>query len=298
MLARQRQRLRRTMLFVPGDNERMLANALRVEADSLVLDLETSVVSNAKSDAREIVRHFMMQERPKTKEMAIRINSLKTEYGRADISMIVLAKPDTLIIPRAETSAEVREVDKLLSQFEAERGLPIGDIKLMPRVESPLGVINVEDIATSSPRNNGIMFGAGTFYHEMCGQAMEDRQELYYALSKIVLAARVANIDAIDSPYVDVRNLEGCREHARQARILGYDGKSCIHPGQVKTVNEVFTPTLEEIKHAKRVIQAYEQAEAEGKGASQLDGKLIERVDWAASKRVLETAEMAGVGNK
>jgi len=289
------ERLRRAMMFAPGGNEKMMMKALGVEADSLIIDLEDSVAPQVKKEAREQVKNFIMASDFGDKELAIRINSLKTEYGRDDLEVVMQARPHTLVIPKAESGQEMKELDALMSEIEKKYNLPIGSVQIIPLIETPLGIINIEEIAMNTPRLTGLLFGAGDFTRETRGQITKERLELYYPLIKIVIAARAAKIDAIDTPYFDVKDLEGCEENARQAKIMGFDGKAAIHPSQVEVINRVFTPTTAEVQRAKKVIEVYEKAEAEGKGATQLDGQLIEHVHATISKRILKIAERAGI---
>ncbi|MCK4817617.1 CoA ester lyase, partial [bacterium] len=272
------ERLRRSMLFVPGSNEKMATKSLGIDADSLIIDLEDSVAPHVKKEAREFVKEFIKETDFGEKEVAVRINSLKTEYGNDDLNEIIQAQPHSLVIPKVEKGEELKELDLLMTQIEKRRNFPIEGVELMALIETPLGIINIDEIAVSTRRLTGLLFGAGDFTRETRGQITRERWELYYPLIKIVVAARAANIDAVDSPYFDVKDSEGCEVNARQAKILGYDGKSAIHPSQVEVINKVFTPTPEEIDRAKKVIEVYQRAEADGKGATQLNGQLIEHV--------------------
>lgn len=289
------ERLRRSMLFVPGSNEKMATKSLGIDADSLIIDLEDSVAPHVKKEAREFVKEFIEETDFGEKEVAVRINSPKTEYGNDDLNEMIQAQPYTLVIPKVEKGEELKELDMLMTQIEKQQNFPIGGVELMALIETPLGIINVDEIAMSTPRLTGLLFGAGDFTRETRGQITKERWELYYPLIKIIVAARAANIDAVDSPYFDVKDPEGCEVNARQGKVLGYDGKSAIHPSQVEVINKVFTPTPEEIERAKKVIELYQNAEAEGKGATQLNGQLIEHVHVTISKRILKIAERAGV---
>lgn len=289
------ERLRRTMLFVPGGNEKMATKALGLDADALIIDLEDSVAPQVKDEAREFTRRLIEDTDFGGREVAVRINSLKTEYGRDDIEVVVPARPHTLVVPKVESGEELQEMDQLMQEIEKKQNLPVGGVGLMPLIETPRGIINIDEIAMSTPRLTGFLFGAGDLTRETRGEITRERWELYYPLVKIVYAARAANIDAIDSPYFDVKDSEGCEANARQAKILGYDGKAVIHPAQVEVVNRVFTPTAQEVEHAKKVIEVYREAEEEGKGATQLDGQLIEHVHVTVARRLLAIAEKAGV---
>ncbi len=162
-------------------------------------------------------------------------------------------------------------------------------------IESAWGIVNIESIALASPRMTGLLFGAADFTRDTHGQITADRQELFYPMMRMLLAARIAGIDALDTPYFDIKDPVGLERHVLQAKAMGYDGKALIHPGQIEVVNRIFTPTQEEIGYAQRVIEAFQAAQKEGKGATQLDGKLIENLHVAMAERTLKIAEQAGL---
>ena len=289
------ERLRRTMLFVPGGNEKLLKKALGLEVDSLILDLEDSVALNLKNSAREAVAEAIRTLDFGNKEKVVRINSSRTEYGVGDVYKVIEGRPDTLLLPKVNRPEDISEYDALITEFEKREGLSLGSIGLMALIETPLGIVNIDAIALASPRLNGLLFGAADFTRETRGKITSDRYELNYPMMRILLAARVAGIDAIDTPYFDIKDPIGLERHTQQAKDMGYDGKAMIHPSQVEVVNRVFTPSREEVEYSQRVLEAFERATAEGRGATQLDGKLIENVHVAMAKRILRIAEMTGL---
>ncbi len=288
-------RLRRTMLFVPGGNEKVLSKGLGLEVDGLILDLEDSVAPDRKASAREAVTEAVKGADFGRKEKVVRINALSTVYGREDIEQVVRGKPDTLLVPKVNGAEDIKAYDRLIAEVEEKEGLSAGHIGLIALIESPWGIINIEAIALAGPRMRGLLFGAADFTRETRGKITDDRLELYYPMMRILLAARVAGIDALDTPYFDIKDPIGLERHSRQAKAMGYDGKALIHPGQIEVVNRIFTPTQEEIGHAQRVIEAFQAAQKEGKGATQLDGKLIENVHVAMAERLLKIAKQAGL---
>ena len=288
-------RLRRTMLFVPGGNEKILLKALSLSVDSLILDLEDSVVPEKKESARKAVKEMLNSGDFGKKERIVRVNSLSSEYGREDILALAHSRVDTLLLPKVNRPEDIQECATFLTQLEKTEGLAPGNIGIMALIESPLAIVNIDAIAMASSRLNGLLFGAADYSRETRGKITAGRFELYYPLSRILLAARVAGIDAIDTPYFDIKDPAGLERHARQAKDMGYDGKSIIHPAQVEIVNRIFTPSKEEVEYSKRVLEAFEGAKAKGKGATQLDGQLIENVHVAIAQRVLEIAEKAGI---
>jgi citrate lyase subunit beta/citryl-CoA lyase len=284
-------RLRRAMLFVPGGNEKLLSKAIGLEVDALILDLEDSVAVDKKASAREAVAETLRSVNFGKKEKVVRINSIAGEYGRSDISAILRSKADTLLLPKVNRPQDVCDYDSLITEIEKKEGLAPGDIGLIALIETPAGIINIDAIATASSRLNGLLFGAADYTRETRGRITPGRLELYYPMIRILLAARVAGIDAIDTPYFDLKDPQGLEQHTRQAKDMGYDGKAMIHPGQAETVNRIFTPSEEEVEYSKRVLEAFEKAKAGGKGPTQLNGQLIENVHVAMAQRILMIAE-------
>ncbi|MBI5606819.1 MAG: CoA ester lyase [Deltaproteobacteria bacterium] len=290
------ERLRRTLLFIPGGNEKVLNKGLGLEVDGLILDLEDSVAPDRKTSAREAVAEAIRGADFGCKEKVVRINALSTMYGREDIEGVVRGNPDTILVPKVDRAEDIKAYDRLIAEVEEKEGLVAGNIGLIALIESPWGVINIESIALACPRMRGLLFGAADFTRETRGKITADRLELLYPMMRILLAARIAGIDALDTPYFDIKDTEGLERHALQAKAMGYDGKALIHPGQIEVVNRIFTPTREEIDYAQRVIEAFQAARREGKGVIQLDGKMVENLHVAMAERILKIAEQAGVG--
>ncbi len=287
--------LRRSLLFLPGDNPRFLAKALASQADGLILDLEDAVAPHQKPAARLAVAQALGSADFGAKEKAVRINSLSTPYGREDVEVVVPARPHTLVVPKVNGIREMQEMDDLVTGVEKAHGLPLGGVKLMPIIETPLAVINVESIALAGPRVTGLMFGSGDYVVSTRGRLTDEEWELLYPRTKTLLASRAAGVDAIDLVWPKVKDLEGLEKSARRASVLGYDGKAIIHPDHVPIVNRVFSPAPEEIDYARRVIVAVAEADAAGKGAATLDGQLIENVHAAIAQRTLDIARRAGL---
>ena len=291
-------RLRRTMLFVPGGNEKFLTKALGLSVDCVILDLEDSVSLDRKASAREAVAEALKTADFDPKETVVRINPLETEYGKPDIAVVTRGRPDVFLLPKVGRPEDVVACDALVTEAEKKEGLPPRTIGLMAMIETPLGIVNIDEIALASPRMKGLVFGAADYTRETRGTITPDRVELHYPMSRILLAARVAGIDAIDTPHFDITDPEGLRRHTQQAKDMGYDGKSIIHPSQVEVVNQIFTPTLDEVAHANRVIEAFETARKAGKGVTQLDGKLVENVHVEMAQRILMIAEKVGLSKQ
>ena len=288
------RRLRRTMLFVPGGQQRLLSKAYDLAVDAIILDLEDSVAPQMKKEARMQVAEALDNEVFRDKEKVVRVNSLKTDFGYEDLIHIAQSQVDTLLIPKVDGPDDINAVSSIVTERAESTGGSDKTIELMALIESPMAILNVERIAFCNPCLTGLIFGAGDFVRETRGQITLDRKELYYPLSRMLLAARAANIDAIDSPYFNVKDPQGLEQHTMQARLLGYDGKAIIHPSQVEIVNRIFTPDDDEISSARRIIEAYDKARAEGKGATTADGELVENVHAVMAQRILSIARKAG----
>jgi citrate lyase subunit beta / citryl-CoA lyase len=288
-------RLRRTLLFTPGGNEKVLGKGLGLEVDGLILDLEDSVSPDKKGLARLAAAEALRTADFGRKEKVVRINALSTEYGSEDLEQVLRGRPDTLLVPKVDRAEDIQAYDRRMSEIEAKEGFPAGGIGLIALIESAWGIVNIESIAMASPRMSGLLFGAADFTRDTHGLITADRQELVYPMMRILLAARIAGIDALDTPFFDIKDPAGLERHSLQAKAMGYDGKALIHPGQVEIVNRIFTPSLEELLQARRVIETFEKARQEGKGAAQLDGKLVENVHVAVAERLLNIAHQAGI---
>lgn len=289
------ERLRRSMLYIPGSSMKMLEKAKGLEADSLIIDLEDAVALSQKEAARETVVSALKSLDFGDKEKNVRINAISTPFCRDDIKAVVRGKPDGLVIPKVNSAEEVKEVEALVDAAEKECGVEKGKTNLLAMIEAPLAIVNIEGIALSSKRLKAMLFGAADYTKETRGKITKERLELLYPLNRMVIAARIAGIDAIDSPYFDVKDEDGLVYHTKIVRNMGYDGKSAIHPVQIKPINDIFSPTKEDVEFAKKVIEAFKEAEAKGIGATVVDGQLVERLHVETAKRTLLIAQRAGI---
>lgn len=288
-------KLRRTMLYVPGNNPGMLRDAGIYGADSLMFDLEDSVSLLEKDTARFLVYNAVMTMDYGDTEIVVRINDVKTPGGREDVRAMVKAGVDVIRVPKSDTAQDILEVDHLISEAEHEFGVSEGHTKMIAAIESPLGVMNAYPIATASERMIGIAIGAEDFVTSMRTKRSPDGSELMVARSQIIMAARAADIYAFDTVYSDVNNEEGFRNEVRLIKQLGFDGKSIINPRQVAPVHEIYAPTQEEIDNALRVKSAIEDAEKNGSGVISLNGKMIDKPIVDRAERVLVMAKAIGV---
>ncbi|MDA3955295.1 citrate (pro-3S)-lyase subunit beta [Oceanispirochaeta sp.] len=288
-------KLRRTMLYVPGNNAGMMKDAHIYRSDSVMFDLEDSVAVTEKDSARFLVFNALSTLNYEGIETVVRINGLDTPYGRDDIKAMVRARPDVIRLPKTETPEDVIAVEKLLEIEEKACGYKVGSIKMMAAIEGPLGVLNAYQIAISSKRLIGIALGAEDFVTSIKTKRSPGGIELLFARSQILMAARAAGIYALDTVYSDVNNEEGFLEEVRHIKQLGFDGKSVISPRQIQPVHKIFCPTDKEIDHAIRVIQAIKEAECRSSGVISLNGKMVDKPIVDRARGVLEMALATGI---
>lgn len=288
------ERLRRTMMFVPGNNPGMMADAHIYGPDSIMLDLEDSVSMHEKDTARLLVYNALKTIDYGDTEMVVRINPLNTPYGKKDIEAVVKAGVHVVRMPKTETADEVREVEAEIEKVEREIGA-VGRTRIMAAIESALGVVNAYDIATSSPRMMGIALGAEDYCANLKTQRSKEGDELRLARETIVVAARAAGIDALDTVYSNLNDMETFRREVEYIKTLGFDGKSIINPRQIEVVNEVFTPTEKDIEKAKAIVAAIKEAENKGSGVIALNGKMIDRPVVIRAERTITLAKAAGL---
>lgn len=288
------QRLRRTMMFVPGNNPGMMADAHIYGPDSIMLDLEDSVTMAEKDAARLLVYQALKTVNYGNTEMVVRINPLNTPYGKKDIEAVVKAGVDVIRMPKTETAEEVVEVEREIERVERELGC-VGRTKIMAAIESTLGIVNAYAIATASPRMMGIALGAEDYCANLKAQRTPGGDELRLARETIVVAARAAGIDALDTVYSNLNDMETFRQEVEYIKTLGFDGKSIINPRQIEVINEVFAPKEKEITKARAIIAAIKEAEAKGSGVIALNGKMIDRPVVIRAQRTINLAIASGI---
>lgn len=281
-------------MFVPGNNPGMMADAHIYGPDSIMLDLEDSVSMAEKDTARLLVYNALKSIDYGDTEMVVRINPLNTPYGKKDIEAMVKAGVHVIRMPKTETAEEVREVEREIEKVEQELGC-VGRTKIMAAIESALGVVNAYDIATASPRMMGIALGAEDYCANLKTQRSKGGDELRLARETIVVAARAAGIDALDTVYSNLNDMETFRNEVEFIKTLGFDGKSIINPRQIEVVNEVFAPTEKEIEKARAIVAAIKEAEKKGSGVIALNGKMIDRPVVIRAQRTIDLAKASGI---
>ncbi len=287
--------LRRTMLFVPANNPNMMVNAVVFRPDAIIFDLEDAIALREKDSARDLLVEALKTVDYEGIEILVRVNPLYTPFGETDVRELVKAGLRNIRLPMTETKEDIEKLDALLWELEKENDIEPGSVKILGAIETAKGVINAPGIATASTRMVGISFGAEDFTRTIGAERSKGGQELFVARSQIVLAAAAAGIDAIDTVFADVEDIEGFRREVESAKALGFAGKSVIHPSQIPVVHDVFTPTMEEVEKALRVMQAIEDAEKRGLGVISLDGKMVDAPVVARAAKVVRLAKGAKI---
>lgn len=288
------QRLRRTMMFVPGNNPAMMQDAFIYGPDSIMLDLEDSVTMAEKDAARLLVHHALKTIDYGNTEMVVRVNPLSTPYGRKDVEAMVKAGVHVIRMPKTETADEIVELEREIEKVEREIGC-LGRTRIMAAIESTLGVVNAFAIATASKRMMGIALGAEDYCANLKTQRSPEGNELLLARQTIVVAARAAGIDALDTVYSNLNDMEAFRKEVELIKGLGFDGKSIINPRQIEIVNEVFAPKPKEIEKARTIIAAIREAEQRGTGVVAVNGKMVDRPVVIRAERTINLAIASGI---
>ena len=283
--------LLRSLIFVPGNRANMLERALGFNADIIMVDLEDSVPPAEKVAARHLARQWVPTLRQAGKRVMVRANSLDTGLARDELAAVISPDLYGVSVGKTESVWDLREIDRIIAPLEASAGLQPGQIKLIPWIESARSVVNVNEMAAALPRSVAIAFGAEDYTNDMGIQRTDDGAEVYHPRATIAIAARAAGVAALDSPYVAFRNPEGLRQDAGVARQLGYTGKFAIHPAQIDPINELFSPLPEDVAYARRVMEAWNEAEAAGRGSLNLDGKMVDVPVVKRAQNLLALAE-------
>jgi len=287
-------RLRRTMLFVPGNNTSMVVNAGIYPVDSLMFDLEDSVSLDQKDNARFVLHEALKTINYQNKELIVRINSLSNGMGQTDLDYLIPLGKVAIRLPKTDSAQDIIDCESYIEKIEKRCGMKVGTTKMMAAIESANGVLNAYSIAHASKRLIGIALGAEDLVTDLHTKRSPGGLELSFARSMILMAARSAGISAIDTVYSDLNNMEGFRSEVEMIKQLGFDGKSIINPRQIETIVEIFSPTEKEIMDALEIVDVMKEAAKKGKGVVSLHGKMIDKPIIERAKRVLETAKVTG----
>lgn len=281
---------RRSLLYVPGNSEKMIDKALQLDADSIILDLEDAVSLSHKEKARGIVCDNIHRFRQRKKELIVRINDVKTKLGVLDIEAIAVHRPDAIIIPKADDrSLEV--ADSLIRSVEMRFDIESDQIDLIPLFETCYGIIHAHKILTISDRISAIQFGAEDLTNEMGIERTALGNEILFSRCQLALVGTAHKVDILDTPFTDISDNNGLLTDAINAKNIGFTGKTCIHPNQISTINEVFTPEIKKVEKAKQVVMAFAEAERNGQGACMFEGKMIDAPIVERAKKLINKAE-------
>ena len=280
----------RTLLFAPGNHPRRVEKALCLKADAVILDLEDAVAIAEKVATRAVVVDALQSERSGLGY--VRVNAYDTDFCFGDLLVVVAKGVDGIVLPKVETSSQLRSVDWVVSQLEREKRLPAGGIDIIPIIETGKGVANVHDIASAGTRVKRLSFGAGDYTKDMAMRWTRHEGELAHARAEIAVASRAAGLEApLDTVWIHIKETDGCIKSAELVCDMGYQGKLCIHPDQVDPVNAVFTPSDDDVDFAEKVVNAFEEAEAQGLASIQVDGYFVDYPIVDQAQRTLDLIE-------
>ncbi|MDE2064652.1 MAG: CoA ester lyase [Bradyrhizobium sp.] len=281
---------RRSLLFMPGSNSRALEKARVLAADAIILDLEDSVAPDAKPLAREQIAKAIAAGGFGKREVWIRTNALDTPFWAEDARMAAGAKPDAILVPKVSSLDDLRTIAGALREAKADPS-----IRVWAMIETARAVLHAEELAAASrdvePRLAGFVFGPNDISRETRIRMQPGRVIMLPMIIHCILAARAYGLEILDGPYSDFSNLEGFNQECAQARDLGFDGKTLIHPGQIEACNVIFTPPAEEVARARKIIAAFELPENAARGAISLDGQMVERLHADMARRTIAIAD-------
>ena len=280
--------MRRSLLFIPGNNPAMLQNADVFGSDAVIFDLEDAVNVTEKDNARNLIHYYLETHTFLPMEVVIRINGLDTDYYLDDLDKVVSDSIDTIMLPKAKVQ-ELKQLDEILTKLEKERNLK-KTIKIIPIIELAASVLQVEEIASLN-RVDGILLGAEDLTSDMEVARTKEGREIEYARCRVAMACKAYQIDAIDTPFTDVNDPTGLRIDAQNAQTFAMNAKSAIHPNQIDTINDVFLPAPKLINWAKRVKAASDDALSRGIGVFSLDGKMVDKPVIERALKILAKAE-------
>jgi citrate lyase subunit beta/citryl-CoA lyase len=281
----RRDRTRRTRLYLPGNNPKLMLNAGIYGSDGIILDLEDSVAPDKKAEARLLVRNALRAVDFGDAERMVRINQLPA--GLDDLDYIIPEQVNLILIPKCESARQIIQVEERIEKILGQENT---DIYLMPIIESALGVVKAYEIASASPNVAALAIGLEDYTADLGAQRTAEGRESFYARSAVVNAARAAGVQPIDSVFSEIDDMEALRNNVLESKALGFAGMGCIHPRQVPVINDGFSPDEQEIEKARRIVEAYEKAREKGLGVVALGSKMI---DAPVVKRAVHTIELA-----
>ena len=288
--------MRRSMLFLPGNTPNIIVNGEILGADAVILDLEDAVAPTEKDSARILVRNAIVRMGFGRCEVIVRINSIDTPFWRKDLDEIIPVRPSLIMPPKTGCAEDVRAVDAYITELEAKLGMEKNSVRLIPLIETALGVENAFEIARASDRVAAIFLGGEDLTADLHCKRTKEGNEINYARCRMVCAARAAGVEVYDTPFTDVNDDEGIYVDAQYAKSLGFTGKSAISPRHVQAINEVFSPSQAGVDYAYEVMEAIRIGKEQGKGAVALRGKMIDAPIVARAQQTIAMAEELGMG--
>jgi citrate lyase subunit beta/citryl-CoA lyase len=289
-------RRRRSLHFVPGGNDRMLAKALTLPADGLILDLEDAVAPDRKAATRGVVRDWLARPDFGGRERWVRMNPLATGLGQADLEETLPARPDGYVVPKPGRAADIREIARILDRLEQQHGLPNGMTRLvLIATETPEGLLNIREIAAASPRTVAISWGVEDLGAAMGLGRVRDAEGRYldiprYARVMCAVVASASGVEAIDTVYTDIADLDGLRRECEDGVAMGFSGKISIHPNQIAVINDVFTPPKEAVDEARALVAAFEEHARRGVYAFTFKGQMVDAPHLTRARKLLARA--------
>jgi len=294
-MANNDDRLRRTMMFVPGNNPAMVKDAGIYGADSIMFDLEDAVSMSEKDAARDLVYEALQSQDYGNAELVVRVNGLDTPYYANDVKAMVKAGIDVIRLPKAESADMIKTLVADVAAAEKQFGREEGSTHVMAAIESAKGVLNAPEIAAASDRMIGVALSAEDYTTDMKTHRYPDGAELQFARNMVLHAARAAGIAAFDTVFTNMDDTEGFFRETQYIHQLGFDGKSLVNPRQIAMVNSVYEPTQKEIENAKNVINAIEEARIKGSGVISMNGQMVDRPVVLRAERVMRLAKASNL---
>ena len=274
-----RDRLR-SALYMPGINQKAMDKALKLDCDAVILDLEDAVDVSKKEESRQLVKRQIENNDYGSKQVVVRVNDLNTKWGESDVAAFANSRIQAILVPKVSEIGDVSRIAEVLNEHGSE--LPVWIM-----VETPLAIININELARQ-PRVSALVMGTSDLVTDLGAEHMKDRHNISYALQRSVVAARAFGKLILDGVHLDFRDLDSFHDICRLGRSMGFDGKTLIHPDQIIVANQAFSPSEAELEKAKRVIDAWRTAQAQGSGVVELEGSLVESLHVEEAKRLLD----------
>jgi len=281
-------KIRRSMLYVPAISEKMIRKSVELKADAIILDLEDAVAPDQKENAREILKNLLNELSFGEKEIVVRVNGLQSGLTEEDLKNTLSDKIDAVLLPKVLSEEDVKNFEGMVEKISKEKGIK-KEIKIHLMIETPSSVLRIREICGASEKLSALLLGSADLSKEM---RCKNKKDILQPLMSLVIAGgRTKNLDVIDAPFFNIKDLEGLERDCLLAKEMGFDGKQVIHPSQIETINKIFSPSEEEIQWAERVISQYEPAMKKGIGVISIDGEMIERLHYEQALRIKRLAE-------